>query len=291
MADTDLVVLVNCRAPWYPPSNRPPRAKTVVIDEVPQRPHIVHQVLFADLYLEGDVASTLSSAAAEARKLCDKARVEARRRRHFATHESIVAGQRAAEEKALSNAIQIEPQRLLREMREALPAETIFVDETITHSRLAQQYFSGDRPQRYLYVQGGLGQGIGVALGVKLAHASDFVVLAIGDGSFIYNPVIAALQTSRDLALPILIVVFNNKKYLSMKLNHLRSYPDGAAATHDLFHGVNLDTQPPLERFGEPYGMHCRAVSDPAALEFALAEAVRAVAEGRSAILNVMLAR
>ena len=291
VADTDLVILVNCRAPWYPPSNRPPKAKTVVIDEVPQRPHIVHQVLFADLYLEGDVASTLSSAAEEARKLRDDAKVEARRKRLAASHEALVARQKAAEEKALSNQSAIEPQRLLKALREALPAEAIFVDETITHSRPAQQYFSGDRPQRYVYVQGGLGQGIGVALGVKMARREQFVVLAIGDGSFIYNPVIAALQASKDFDLPVLIVVFNNKKYLSMKMNHLRSYPDGAAATHDLFHGVNLDTQPSLEGFGEPFGMHCRAVSTPAEVEPAVKDAIDAVRGGRSAILNVMLAR
>jgi thiamine pyrophosphate-dependent acetolactate synthase large subunit-like protein len=291
VANADLVVLVNCRAPWYPPSNRPPKAKTVVIDEVPQRPHIVHQVLFADLYLEGDVASTLSSAATEARCLRDDAKVQARRELHTAAHASLEAKQRDAEEKAAANTREIEPQLLLKALRRALPSDAIFVDETITHSRLAQHYFSGNQPHRYFYVQGGLGQGIGVALGVKLARTADFVVLGIGDGSFIYNPVIAALAASRDCGLPILIVVFNNKKYLSMKLNHLRSYPDGAAATHDLFHGVNLDTQPPLERFGEPFGMQCQSVSAPAELEVAVEKSIDAVRNGRTAILNVMLAR
>ncbi len=51
------MLLVNCRSPWYPPSNDlAPDAHVVVIDEVPQRPHIVYQVLHADIYLEGDVA-------------------------------------------------------------------------------------------------------------------------------------------------------------------------------------------------------------------------------------------
>jgi acetolactate synthase-1/2/3 large subunit len=291
VADADLVVLVNCRAPWYPPSNRPPKAKTVVIDEVPQRPHIVHQVLFADLYLEGDVATTLSSAAQEARRLRDDARVEARRKVLTASHAALEARQRDAVEKAVANTKEIDPLALLKTLRHALPRESIFVDETITHSRPAQQAMTGDEPQRYIYVQGGLGQGIGVALGIKLARQDQLVVLGIGDGSFIYNPVIAALAAARDYELPILIVVFNNKKYLSMKLNHLRSYPDGAAATHNLFHGVNLDTQPALERFGEPFGMFCRSVSTPAELGAAIAESVAAVQGGRSAILNVMLSR
>src|SRR5262249_31529323 len=73
-ATSDLVLLVACRAPWYPPSSKPPRARTVVIDETPQRPHMVHQVLFADLYLEGDIASTLRAAAESAPARIDEAR-------------------------------------------------------------------------------------------------------------------------------------------------------------------------------------------------------------------------
>ena len=47
-ASADLILLVNCRAPWYPPSADPfPNATTIVIDEVPQRPHVVYQVLNA----------------------------------------------------------------------------------------------------------------------------------------------------------------------------------------------------------------------------------------------------
>ncbi len=59
-----------------------------------------------------------------------------------------------------------------------------------------------------------------------------------------------------------------------MKLNHLRAYPDGVAVKHNLFHGVNLDTQPALHRFGEPFGMHCAEVSK-------LAELVPATARCR----------
>ena len=69
------MILLGCRAPWYPPSNKPPNARTIVVDETPQRPHMVHQVLFADLYLEGDVAETLVAAAEHA-----PAKLDARRR-------------------------------------------------------------------------------------------------------------------------------------------------------------------------------------------------------------------
>jgi acetolactate synthase-1/2/3 large subunit len=41
MDEADLILLVNCRAPFYPPSRRPSKARIIVIDEVPQRPHVV----------------------------------------------------------------------------------------------------------------------------------------------------------------------------------------------------------------------------------------------------------
>ena len=58
-----------------------------------------------------------------------------------------------------------------------------------------------------------------------------------------------------------------------------------------LGYGVNLDTQPDLEAFGLPYGMHCAAVSDPAHLGSALDDAVAAVEGGRTAIINVYVTK
>ncbi|HEY5017245.1 MAG TPA: thiamine pyrophosphate-binding protein, partial [Streptosporangiaceae bacterium] len=41
-ADADLVILLGCRAPWYPPSAKPGEATVLVIDETPHRPHIAY---------------------------------------------------------------------------------------------------------------------------------------------------------------------------------------------------------------------------------------------------------
>jgi acetolactate synthase-1/2/3 large subunit len=288
MTTTDLVLLVACRAPWYPPSNKPVQARTVVIDETPQRPQMVHQVLFADLYLEGDIAATLRAAAERAPAKIDDARRRQRMDRHAAAHSKLRADIEAAEAKAMTLDA-IAPAALVKALRDLLSGEAIFVDETITHSRVVQQHLDWAGPKRYFYVQGGLGQGIGVALGIKMAAPDKPDALLLGDGTFLYNPIVQALGAVRDSKLPILIVIFNNKKYLSMKFNHLRAYPDGVAVTHDLFHGVNLDTQPPLHRFGEPFDMHCAEVSKLSDLEGAVRAAAASVAEGRTAILNVML--
>lgn len=284
----DLVLLLACRAPWYPPSNKPASARTIVIDETPQRPHMVHQVLFADMYLEGDIAHTLNAAADMAPRYADAGKAKQRKEKHAAAHKQMRDEIAGIEAKAAAGPA-IAPAALVKTMREVLPADTIYVDETITHSRVVQQHLAWTEPQQYFYVQGGLGQGIGVALGMKMAAPDKPVVLILGDGTFLYNPVVQGLGASTDNKLPILIVIFNNRKYLSMKFNHLRAYPDGVSVKNDLFHGVNLDTQPELERFGEPYGMHCVAVKELSELAPALKAAQEAVKGGTTAIVNVTL--
>src|SRR5690606_23187151 len=122
-------------------------------------------------------------------------------------------------------------------LRETMPDDVVYVDETTTHRGLIQRHVGWNRPQSYFYVHGGLGQGIGMALGVKLALPDQPAVSLIGDGAFMYNPTNAALGLARDSATPILIVVFNNGHYAAMRNNQRRFYPDGAGFATDQFHG------------------------------------------------------
>jgi acetolactate synthase-1/2/3 large subunit len=287
-AGADMVLLVNCRSPWYPPSNDlAPEANVVVIDEVPQRPHIVYQVLHADTYLEGEVATTLHGLTEASRRKLDTSVVAERQLRWSEVHDKLAAEIEADEAKAEANTEKITPPLLVKIMREELDPGTVYVDETITHSRMIQRHLRWNEPDRWFYVQGGLGQGTGVALGVKLAKPETPVVLTIGDGTFLYNPIMQALMASRDMGLPLLIVVFNNQQYLSMKFNHLRFYPEGAAVAGNDFDGVDLSTQPPLSQFGLPFGVPGYEVSDPAQLRSVIRDASAAVADGSTAIVNV----
>jgi acetolactate synthase-1/2/3 large subunit len=269
-ADADLILLVNCRAPFYPPSARPTGATVVVVDEVPQRPHLVYQVLGADRYLEGDVGATLALLAGSVE--ADEARVEARRARLAASHPALEPADAGAA-------------FLVDCLREAAPPRTLFVDETITHSRLLRARLDGQEGS-YVYVQGALGQGLPIALGAKYAARERPVVLAIGDGAFLYNPVLSSLAATRDLGLPLVVVIFNNAQYLSMKLNHLRFYPEGAAVETGDFRGVDLGTQPELSELAAPFGFHAESVREPAEIGPALE---RAFAAGTTALVNVHL--
>lgn len=288
MKESDLGLVVSSRAPWYPPGNRPAKAKIVSIDEDPLRSYMVYQNLQADMYLEGDLAATLRALDSAVQAVgFDEAKVEARRAKYAAAHEKAKAQRKAAEADAAKKP-GIHPLTLCAAMRETLAADTIYVDETITHSSLMQENMGWNKPNSYFYVQGGLGQGLGVALGVKLANKTKPVALMIGDGSLLYNPIIQGLGAAAQHKLPLLIVVFNNKKYASMKMNHLRYYPEGVAVATKVFHGVDIEP-PDFAKLSTHFGGLGKTVTDPSELTDALRQGLATVAKGETAIINVLL--
>jgi acetolactate synthase-1/2/3 large subunit len=247
-------------------------------------------VLFADRYLEGDVANTLRQLTKRAKEL-DETVVSARRaaqeQRHAAEQAAVAAAESGAAE-----AEGIDPVLVAASLRRLLDGRNgIVVDETITHSRVVKRHLQTSEPDSYFYVQGGLGQGIAVALGVKLAAPERPVALTIGDGAFTYNPVIPSYDASKAYELPLLIVVFNNRVYKSMNLNHRRFYPDGAAAETGEWLGTDLHRLPRLAAFAEPFGLHTETVDTPDALAPALERALKAVTGGTTAVVDVLVTR
>jgi acetolactate synthase I/II/III large subunit len=288
--DADLVLLVGGRAPWYPARRRPTSGKIVSIADNPLKGHMVYQNLHVDLYLEGDIAESLKLliAATKSRKI-DAAAVTARRQRWTREHESYVTGLKSERDKA-QNGSGIDPLSLMGALGEVMPADTIYVDETITHSPMLRQHLPQTMPQSFFRGSGGLGQGIGTALGIKLAARTRPVVLLVGDGSFLYNPIIQALGASKRHDLPITIIVLNNKKYEAMRKGHVHHYPDGASASKDLHFGVTIDG-PEYEQLGVHFGFHGQRVDKLADLKGALQGALAATKGGKTAILNVHVSR
>lgn len=285
LESADLVLVVRCRGPWYPPARRPPNASIVVIDEDPYRGNMVYQSLHADMVLEGDAVFALQTLAATVKV---GAGVKERLARHAAAHRKIEQAH-AAVFPAARMKKPIDPAWLCAALGEALPANTVYLDETVTHRAALDRHLPNRGQGSYLKVRGGLGQGLGHALGVRLAVADRLVVALVGDGSYLYNPVVQALGFAAQAGLPILIVIFNNRSYRAMREEHLRYYPDGIAAEHELFVGEDIGALPDLSRFGDAFGGWGKRVEDPRQLTAAIQEALTAVKGGRTAILDVIL--
>ena len=290
--DADLVILLGCRAPWYPPSAKPGNATVLVIDETPHRPHIAYQVLTAGQYVGGDMAATLRALAARVRELgLDSEVVAARRERLAAAHATSEESRLRAESAAAAADGHVDPVAAAAALRDVLGPDAVVIDETITHSRLIARHLMARTPGRYRYVQGGLGQGLGVALGAKLALGDRLVAFTVGDGSWLYNPVLPGLMASAGYGLPVLVVVFNNGKYLSMRHNHRRVYPDSVAARTGYQLGVDLSAQPDAAAVAVAAGAAGFTVTTARELAPALEKAVATVRGGQTAVVNVFLTR
>jgi acetolactate synthase-1/2/3 large subunit len=288
--DSDLVIVLRTRVPWYPTSTRPEKAKIVVIDETPHRDSMVYQNLHADMYLEGNVAATLEALTEALRSTgLDDAAIEARRVKLTESHDKLQEKRRAEHAEARKKPV-IDPIWVCAALGEVMPEGTAYVDEVTTHTPLLRQHINWKGPQSLFSRQGGLGQGLGLSLGVKLAKPDDYVVTVIGDGAFLYNPVLQALGAARDYNLPTLTVILNNEKYSAMQGMHLKMYPDGTAVETDTFHGTHINA-PDFVKVAEAFGAYGEKVEDPEKLIQALRNGMKAVDEGRSAIINVIVSR
>ena len=280
LGEFDLFLVVGNRAPWYPPSAGPANATVVIIDENPLKEYMVYQDLGADHYLEGDLPLTLELLAAAVKASGAQAN-------GYAGNGGVWEKYRAISDGA-ANASPIDTGVLCNALNDAMPSNTIFIDETILHRGQILRRINWDNPQSYLRPIGGLGQGLGTALGVKLASPDRPVVALMGDGALLYNPITQALGVARESSLPIMIVVFNNASYAAMKSLHLSFYPEGEAAKSGIFHGVHIPG-PDYQELVSPFGGHGERVEDPKRLQGAIKDGLAAVAEGRVAILDVAL--
>ncbi len=289
LKDADLVLLLGGRVPWYPPNKRPTKGKIVSINDNQFKANMIYQQLHADAYLEGDIAASLQllTQAARASKLKADA-IKKRREKWSRLHDAYAAKLKAEKAKVRGNGKAIDPLQLIGTLAEVMPADTIYVDETILHGPTLRQHLPFTTPQSFFRGFGGLGQGIGTALGVKLAAPERPVALLVGDGGFLYNPLTQALGASRQHNLPILIVVFNNKGYMAMQKGHVHHYSDGVAEGHKIHLGSKLDG-PDYATLGLPFGQHGERVEDPAKLAHAVQTALKKVQDGTTAILNVVL--
>ena len=95
---------------------------------------MVYQTMEANHYLEGNVAITLRLLTEALRKLgLDAKQVAERRSRWQAEHKKWRDGIAAAEEKAAAKDVITVP-LLMKTLREVMPADTSYVDETIVHA-------------------------------------------------------------------------------------------------------------------------------------------------------------
>jgi acetolactate synthase-1/2/3 large subunit len=240
----------------------------------------------ADLALAGTPRLALAALADAVARRVDKAVVAERRQRWTA------AGARrreaaAAKSRAVQGDAPIDMLALSRAIGECVDDRTIVVNEYDLDA--TQCTFT--RPGSYFAAppSGGLGWGLGAALGAKLAAPDHRVICCVGDGAYIFGSPTASHFVSRAYNLPVLFVVFNNRTWNAVKRAVQTYARDGWAVRTDSMPLTALEPSPDYEMICRASGGHGEKVEDPAALGDALRRGLRIVTEEkRQVVLNVI---
>ncbi|HXM69663.1 MAG TPA: thiamine pyrophosphate-dependent enzyme, partial [Thermoanaerobaculia bacterium] len=135
---------------------------------------------------------------------------------------------------------------------------------------------------------GGLGWGLGAALGAKLAAPSRLVIAAVGDGSYMFGNPTPAHYVARAHGLPVLFVVFNNAGWAAVRKATEAMYPEGRSRRMNRMPLATLEPSPAFEQVIAASDGHGEQVESEAELGPALARALHAVTiEKRQALVNV----
>jgi acetolactate synthase I/II/III large subunit len=157
------------------------------------------------------------------------------------------------------------PMSFLRAIRAALPPDGIYVEEVTQVGFASRLALPVHAPRTFLSpgYQDTLGWGYGTALGAQAAAPGRKVVLATGDGGFMFQA--GELATAMHHRLPVVVVVFDDGAFGNVRRIQAQQYGNRLIAS-DL-------TNPDFVKFAESFGMAAFRAQTPDALEAALRQA------------------
>jgi acetolactate synthase-1/2/3 large subunit len=157
------------------------------------------------------------------------------------------------------------PMGFVRAIRAALPRDGIYVEDVTQVGFASRLAFPVHSPRTFLSpgYQDTLGWGYGAALGAQAAAPGRKVVLATGDGGFMFQA--AELATAMHHGLPVVVVVFDDGAFGNVRRIQAQQYGNRLIAS-DL-------TNPDFVLFAESFGMAAFRATTPDALEAALLQA------------------
>jgi acetolactate synthase-1/2/3 large subunit len=283
LKEADFVLVVECDVPWIPQQGGPAaQAKVVHIGPDPLYARYPLRGFRTDLALAGLTAPTVAQLAERAlthafaaAKL--KARFESLAQRFGAVRAKQRGVPAAMSAKYASACVN----RLLDD-------DTVVVNEY----PLVLEEMQVRAPCRYFASApaGGLGWGLGAALGAKLAAPEKTVICCVGDGAYMFGNPTASHFVSEAMKLPVLFVVFNNARWAAVHRSTLALYPKGVAADMSEPPFATLEPSPRFEKTIEASGGYGERVEKADDLMPALERALRVVKEERrQALVNLRL--
>ena len=278
--EADFILVLDCDVPWVPQLAEPPaEAKIVHVGEDPVFSRYPMRSFRSDISVAGCPADVLEG-------LMDilgptLPRAETRR----APMISRIAKSREAIRAKGAPQENLTPEYISRVIGEIAPAEAAIVNEY----PLRVEHCLRTEPGSYfgLSPAGGLGWGLGAALGIKLAQPERDVICTMGDGAYIFTNPTASHWVAQAHRLPVLTIIFNNALHGAVRNSTLAMYPKGYASRGGGRMLADLSPTPAFESLAGAEGLGLR-VDTVAGLRPALEEALAATRAGRQALINVI---
>jgi acetolactate synthase-1/2/3 large subunit len=287
LKEADVVLVVDCDVPWIPKEGKPKaEARVIHIGPDPLFERYPLRGFRTDIALTGAIAPTLQALWRSAQKHAVSVKqIEERRQAVTRISSDIRSRARAGFEPMPAT---ISGKWLSACMNRLLDANTLLINEypTVLEEmaiREPGQYFGNTSA-------GGLGWGIGAALGAKLAAPAKTVICALGDGAYMFGNPTAAHYVSEAMRLPVLFIIANNARWAAVHRSTLATYPKGHASEMKAPPFATLEPSPRFEHVIQASGGHGERVTEPKQLMPALERALKVVKEEkRQALVNVCL--
>ena len=283
MGNADVIMIVGSRLNWMFGFGRqfPADAKLIHIDIEPEEIGANRGV---EVGIIGDAKAVLQQLLAELEGKTTGLAEKAAAGPWLAALQERVENNAAALVALLdSDAEPIRTHRLLREVRDVFPRETIYaVDGQITLGTGRQVLCSYTPASRLNSGSNGcMGVGVPFAVGAKLARPEVPVVSVNGDCAFGFNAM--EMETAVRCKLPIVFVVNNNSGIVGANLQARMGLPEG--------YGERVATYTPDIRYDkilEAFGGYTAHVTRPDDIRPALERAYQATRAGQVACVNVI---
>jgi len=291
LREADAVLCLEADTPWIPTQhgNPPDDAKVIQLGVDPLFQRIPIRSFPCDVAVIGTPALALPLIAKAMEGQAKREVIEARRARIAKGKESGRAELRTNLERA-SKESPINPVWAAHCISEAKGDDAIVVNEYSLILRYVQ--FKEPRTCFGPPGAGGLGVGVGSAIGAKLANPSKTVIAVLGDGSYMFGNPTAGHYVLSALQLPVLFIIFNNGMWEEVEGSALRVFPDGHAARANRVPVAQLGPNPHYEHLMAVYGGYGERVDRPDQLPGALQRALHAVRiEKRQALINLIVGR
>ena len=291
--DADAILVMESPIPFSPGAASPKAdTKVIWVDVDPVFSRFKTMEHRADLWLPvstSGAAQAIYEAATSMLTTSDISRIADRRARLDERKLEMVA---AAEEAALKSGQRnpIHPRWVAYQLGKILEPETILLDDALSNAPLVQTYRGRTQPSTYFKSGGSSGGwGSGAAFGAKLARPQSDVILASGDGYFMFGTPMAALWAAAHHGAPFLSVVFVNRSYSTGTRGLRGTYPDGSAISAGNYDGGLFDPPPDFAKMAEAANSYGETVHEPEEVGPALRRGLEQVRTGTPAVVAVML--